>query len=64
MSMAETLTEAPSEAVALPFKIGGHILPMLNHNASYNDAVRALSVLIERHYAKTGEKFYPYSELW
>lgn len=59
MSMTETLSESPGEATALPFKIGGLVLPMLNHNATYNDALCALSQLIERHYATTGDDFLP-----
>lgn len=61
MSIADTLSTSPTEAVALPFKIGGLVLPMLNHNASYDDAVRALCTLIERHYEAPSSRsgFYP-----
>jgi 3-dehydroquinate synthetase len=61
MSIAETLAASPVDAVSLPFKIGGLVLPMLNHNATYDDAVRALCSVIERHYEdhSSSDGFYP-----
>lgn len=51
MSTAKTIENAPHEAIPLPFKIGGLVLPMLNHNASYDEALRGLKLTIESHYA-------------
>ena len=47
MSTDTTIAKAPLDAIPLPFKIGGLVLPMLNHNATYNEAVRALVLTIE-----------------
>ena len=41
----------------LPFKIGGLVLPMLNHNATYDEALRGLVFTIESHYAGTSGFF-------
>ncbi len=57
-----TVEENPEEAIPLSFKIGGLVLPMLNHNAGYYTAIAALANLIERYYAAKSEgggEFYP-----
>ena len=51
ISTEATIEKSPQDAVPLPFKIGGLVLPMLNHNATYDEAVRALVLTIESYYA-------------
>lgn len=57
MGIEATLKEASGEAIELPFKIGGLVLPMVTHNQAYTNAVQALARTIERHYENRGPFF-------
>mmetsp|Transcript_61427 Transcript_61427/g.171729 ORF Transcript_61427/g.171729 Transcript_61427/m.171729 type:complete len:946 (+) Transcript_61427:96-2933(+) len=46
-----------SAAVRLPFKIGGLELPMITHNAAYDDALGALASALSAHYSAEGGFF-------
>jgi 3-dehydroquinate synthetase len=47
-----------SMAEELPFKIGGLILPMVTHNATYSDALKAFAKTVKSNFA-SGSEFFP-----
>lgn len=57
--------DADADAEQLPFKIGGLVLPMVTHNATYSDALKAFSKAVSSKFLegksnfKNGSSFFP-----